>query len=202
MNLADATTPAAAFVAGLATGLHCAGMCGPLACALRVKPAGYHASRVVSYAAAGALAALLGRSVLRFFTSEMHCLLPWFMAAVLLLIGFGLEKKIPSPRFMSALLLRVRLSPVLGFLTPLLPCGPLYLMLGVAIVAGTPLAGATLLAAFAAGTIPVYALLQISATRMQGRFSPRAMTFTQRGLALTSAGVLIWRAAVPLCCHG
>jgi hypothetical protein len=123
------------------------------------------------------------------------------MAAVLVMIGFGLERKIPTPRFLSSALLKVRLSPVLGLLTPLLPCGPLYLMLGIAIIAGSPWMGAALMAAFAAGTIPVYAFLQIGATRMQGRLPARAIMFTQRGLALASAGVLIWRAAVPLCCH-
>jgi hypothetical protein len=34
MEIAAVNSPAAAFVAGLVTSLHCAGMCGPLACAL------------------------------------------------------------------------------------------------------------------------------------------------------------------------
>ncbi len=34
MEMAAVNSPAAAFVAGLITSLHCVGMCGPLACAL------------------------------------------------------------------------------------------------------------------------------------------------------------------------
>lgn len=34
MEFAAVNSPAAAFVAGLVTSLHCAGMCGPLACGL------------------------------------------------------------------------------------------------------------------------------------------------------------------------
>ena len=60
----------AAFVGGLAGGLHCAGMCGPLACMLLpVRGEGadastvssvYHLSRLTSYAVLGGLAGGLG----------------------------------------------------------------------------------------------------------------------------------------------
>jgi sulfite exporter TauE/SafE len=176
-------------------------MCGPLACALKVRPAGYHLSRIVSYAVAGAIAAFIGRTVLSYFTTDIRFFLPWVMALALIFLGLGLERKIPPPKFISKLLLNVKLGPALGFLSPLLPCGPLYLILGVAIVAGTPLYGAALLAAFAAGTVPVFWFFQASATRLQKRFSPNAILWTQRGLALASAALLIWRAAYPLCCH-
>src|SRR5690606_13450757 len=65
MELASASTPAAALVAGLVTSLHCAGMCGPLACLVAptrgAAAAGsaptasvvYHVSRLAGYTLLG-----------------------------------------------------------------------------------------------------------------------------------------------------
>ena len=49
--------PLAALAAGLATSVHCTAMCGPLACALRVRPAEYHLGRLGSYTIVGGIAA-------------------------------------------------------------------------------------------------------------------------------------------------
>ncbi len=197
------TTPFAAFVVGLVTSLHCAVMCGPLVCALRVRPAEYHLGRLVSYTAVGALAGAAGSGVAGFFKGNVSHFLPWILAAVLLLIGLGLEKRLPQPRFFSALLLRLRLQRSLGWLTPLLPCGPLWLMIGAAAVAGSWHAGAVLMASFVAGTIPLPWLVQAQAANLQRRFSPFALRWTQQGIALVSAALLIWRATLPIyaSCH-
>ena len=68
MDLAAVNSPAAAFVAGLVTSLHCAGMCGPLACALmpvrgdaadaQTVSTTYHVTRLASYAALARFGAL------------------------------------------------------------------------------------------------------------------------------------------------
>lgn len=202
MDVSAITTPLAAFAAGLATSLHCAGMCGPLACAVRCKPAGYHASRIVSYTIAGALLGGVGWSVQEFLDGDLARFVPWVLAAVLVLVGFGLDKRIPQPRFFARFLVRVRLSRTLGFLTPLLPCGPLWLMFGVAILAGTALAGATLLASFAAGTIPLYWLLQAGMLKLQSTSRATWVPRVQQFLALAAAALLVWRAMAPAhsCC--
>lgn len=199
----NALTPAAAFAAGLATSLHCAAMCGPLACAMRVKPAEYHASRFVSYSIAGAICGALGDGVVSLFKGNTMRFVPWVLAAVLLMLAFGLEKRLPQPRFIATLLLKAKLNRSLGWLTPLLPCGPLWLMLGASAVTGSWWSGSLHMAAFALGTIPAPFLLQSQATRLQTRFSPAAIRWTQQGVALVSAGILIWRASLPInaCCH-
>lgn len=196
-------TPLAAAAAGLATSLHCAGMCGPLACAVKAEPVRYHASRFIAYSLAGALCGSLGQSVVALLKSQPMRIAPWAMALVLLALAFGLEKKIPQPRWVARLMLRARLRENLGFLTPLLPCGPLWLMLGVAAVSASALRGALMLAAFVAGTIPLYALLQSSLLRAQGRLSPLWLARAQRALAFTAAALLVWRASLPTdgCCH-
>jgi hypothetical protein len=56
------------------------------------------------------------------------------------------------------------------------------------------------MAAFAAGTIPLYLLAQLQVVRLQGSLSPNALRWTQQSLALLSAALLVWRATIPL--HG
>ena len=196
-------TPAAALAAGLATSLHCSAMCGPLACAMRVKPLEYHASRAISYSLAGAICGAVGGSIVNLFQGDTARIVPWVMAAVLLVLALGLEKRIPQPRFLAALMFKARINRSLGFLTPLLPCGPLWLMLSAAAVTGSAASGALHMAAFVIGTIPLPILLQSQAARLQQRISPIAMRWTQQSLALISAGLLVWRASAPLhaCCH-
>jgi len=76
-------------------------------------------------------------------------------------------------------------------------------MLGAAAFTGSWWSGALHMASFAAGTIPLPLLLQSQALRMQGLISPQAARWTQQGLAFVSAGLLVWRAALPLhaSCH-
>jgi sulfite exporter TauE/SafE len=196
-------TPLAALVAGLATSVHCTVMCGPLACALRVRPAEYHLGRFGSYTIAGGIAGALGSVVVRFFQGNASHFFPWILAAVLLLLGLGLEKRLPQPRALSGLLLRVRLNRSLGWLTPLLPCGPLWLMLATSAVAGSWHHGALLMAAFVLSTIPMPWLLQLQAANLQRRFSPFVLRWTQQSVALVSAALLVWRAMLPATasCH-
>jgi sulfite exporter TauE/SafE len=175
-------------------------MCGPLACALKVKPLEYQGGRLVSYTVAGALSGMLGGAVLSFLGGKAASVLPWALAAVLLVIGLGLEKRLPQPRFLSAWLFRLRLNRSLGLLTPLLPCGPLWLMLGAAAATGSWTGGALVMACFVAGTIPLPLLLQSQAARLRTRLSPTALRWSQQGLALISAALLAWRATIPL--HG
>ncbi|MEO8352571.1 MAG: sulfite exporter TauE/SafE family protein [Chthoniobacteraceae bacterium] len=200
---AKAATYLAALVAGLATSVHCTVMCGPLVCALRARPIEYHAARVMSYSLAGAFCGAAGGTVAAFLQGSTARLVPWAFAIVLIVLGLGLEKRIPQSRFMAALLVRARLNRSLGWLTPLLPCGPLWLMLGAAAITGSWWSGALHMTCFVAGTIPLPLLLQTQTTRLQHRLSPQAARWMQQTLAFTSAGLLVWRAALPLhaSCH-
>lgn len=203
MDASTISTPLAALVAGLVTSVHCVGMCGPLACAMRVKPAQYHLGRLVSYTVAGGICGWVGQSAASFLEGIPARLAPWMLAMVLLILALGLEKRLPQPRWVTRLLLRARFNSSLGWLTPLLPCGPLWLMFGVAVVAGSGVRGAGLLAAFVVGTIPLAWLAQAQLIRLQGILSPQALRWTQQSLAMISAALLVWRASFPDhgCCH-
>lgn len=204
MDASTLTTPLAAFIAGLASSVHCAAMCGPLVCAVRCRPLHYHASRAVSYTLAGAVLGGIGWSIRSFFDSEWNQLVPWVLAAVLVLIGFGLDKRIPQPPFLRRILIRARLSKTLGWLTPLLPCGPLWMVFGVAILTGSWVKGAGLLLFFALGTIPLFLLAQAGLWKLQQRGGKAWLPIVQRSFAFLAAGLLVWRAILidqGGCCH-
>ncbi|HPA16886.1 MAG TPA: sulfite exporter TauE/SafE family protein [Verrucomicrobiae bacterium] len=217
MDLGSVTTPATALVAGLLTGIHCCGMCGPLTCAVfggggagatGVLPslASYHSARLVSYAVIGGLLGMVGGSLAGFFAGSVTKLLPWAFAVVFLFIGLGLEKRIPVPRVFSAFFGRIRIragggakmAGAIGLATPFLPCGPLYMVFGVALFSGSFLRGAALMAAFALGTALIFAFFQSQVLRLQGRFSPKVMGWIRQGFALVAAVVLALRAAADI----
>ena len=157
MVLETVDTAGAAFVAGLVTSIHCVGMCGPLSCSLaglhqsqrtrQLTAAAYHGGRVISYLLIGSVAGALGYIPLAALANSPAALLPWFLIAALLITGFGLGKKIPLPAPLLRWVARVRLRTskmsaargglTLGLITPMLPCGPLYIMFGIALVSGS-----------------------------------------------------------------
>ena len=155
---------------------------------------------MASYALAGGLLALAGDRAAALFSTAPARVLPWALAILFLAFAFRVEKWIPQSKAFAALLLRFRLTSMrpgvvatlLGFFTPLLPCGPLYLMLGVALLAGSFAEGALLMTAFAVGTVPLLLLLQTQFTRLP--FSPVTLQRVRQGLALISAALLMWRA--------
>ncbi len=206
-------TTAAALIAGLATSLHCAGMCGPIACGLgtlaksegeRLTGASlYHGTRLISYALIGAVCGALGQQPLKWFFDSPAVLLPWVMVALLLMMGLGLDKKIPRPAILNKLTFKARLSAgkmstygsasTMGLLTPLLPCGPLYLIFGAALLSGSAAKGAEFMLAFGLGTVPLLWLVQHQFHRIRLKLTPLMMGRLRRGLALTMAILLAWR---------
>lgn len=203
----------AAFVAGLVTSLHCVGMCGPLACGvLPVKAgpggklaavSGYHVARVFSYTAIGALAGALGRVPFELLTTSPARFLPWAAALFFLAVAFRLDRWVPKPAFLGSLMMRAgavaRAAPgplggaVLGFATPLLPCGPLYLLIGVAMFSGSVGKGAEFMLAFALGTIPLLWFVQNRFGWLQRRVSPLWISRVQRSTALAAFALIAWR---------
>ncbi|MFN0127118.1 MAG: sulfite exporter TauE/SafE family protein [Verrucomicrobiales bacterium] len=197
-------TTAAALVAGLVTSIHCAGMCGPLTCAALPRPsAAYHAGRLLSYGAIGAACGALGERPLAWLSDSPLSVLPWFLVAVLLAMGLGIKARLPRPWFIQRAYARWRLlagqrpvwqrGAVIGVMTPLLPCGPLYLMFGACLLTGSAVKGLEFALAFALGTIPLLWLAHGSWRRLSLKVSPMSLARIQRGLAFAAAAVLVWR---------
>ena len=226
-------TALGALVAGLVTSVHCVGMCGPIACGLSSMPSSeterliattsYHAARLSAYAVIGAACGAIGRQPLEWFFSSPAALLPWVLVIVFLIFGLGLEKKLPRPpallkwtakiRFRLGKLSPIRSGIALGGLTPLLPCGPLYLLFGAALLTGSAARGAEFALAFGLGTVPLLWLAQQSFRHLGKRYN---LVPIQRSLAIAAACLVAFRlwgtipffqttpetkADLPSCCH-
>jgi sulfite exporter TauE/SafE len=202
----------AAVAFGAAGSLHCFVMCGPLACAAQLGrgwqlAALYQLARLGTYALVGAVAGGVGGWVGGHFALPLAQVMPWLLAAVLVLAvvdpgGRGWRRLPPLPGIAQLLQLaaraRARLSPplqalLIGALTPLLPCGLVYAMVGAAGTAGSSLGGATLMAGFALGAVPALVAAQLQGLWL--RRLPRGGTLlVQRGLPLIAAALLVYRA--------
>ena len=209
----DTTTIFGALAVGLATSLHCAGMCGPIACGVgtlakseseRLTAASlYHACRLASYAVIGAICGAIGREPLHWFFDSPAVLLPWALVVALLLLATGIDKKIPRPKILNRLTARARLkatrfsavggASAMGLLTPFLPCGPLYAVFIALMASGSAARGAEAALAFGLGTVPLLWLAQHQFHRLRLRLTPVRLARLQRGLALVTALILAWR---------
>lgn len=152
------------------------------------------------------------------FQQGSGVLLPWLIVGLFIIVAFGLERWIPKPKVLSIPMARLKLWAMrqsgavrgltLGLATPLLPCGPLYLMFGLAMANGSAVKGAEFAGAFGLGTLPLLWLAQSQFQVLNMRLSPTQMRHLQRGLALCAAAVMIWRLRGTLtgdvsaaCCH-
>ena len=213
MELAAVNTPAAAFVAGLVTSLHCAGMCGPLACLItpakgeRVDASlvhsAYHGARLASYGVLGAIAGAAGAAPAAFFDAPLVRALPWVMAVYFVFVAFKLGHRLPRLALLGRVQLAVRgwvrgrpaahVAATMGAATPLLPCGPLYFLVAMAGFAGSAARGAELLLAFGLGTVPLLWFAQANVGWLRARLTPVALGRARAGLALAAALVIVWR---------
>lgn len=213
MEFAAINSPAAAFIAGLITSLHCAGMCGPLACTLMpVKGDGsdaqlvsstYHITRLASYTILGALAGGIGGAPLRWLHSDFLRWLPWVFVLFFLGMAFRWDRYVPKPLFLARLTMklsqwirtrsRVEAAATMGFATPLLPCGPLYFLVGLALLSGSALRGMEFMLAFGLGTVPLLWLAQSQFHWVRQKLSPLWLNRMRCGLALITALIIGWR---------
>lgn len=217
MELAAINSPGAAFVAGLVTSLHCAGMCGPLACSLmpvrgaagqptadpQVVSTVYHVTRLAGYATVGALAGGIGRAPLMWMSHSALRWLPWLLVLFFIGLAFRWDRYLPKIAALGRLTWRlqgwtrgrsrVSAAAAMGFATPLLPCGPLYFVAALALMAGSAVRGAELMLAFGLGTVPLLWLAQTQFHWVRRKLSPLWLNRTRVALALVTAALISWR---------
>jgi sulfite exporter TauE/SafE len=211
-------SPAAAFIAGLVTSLHCLGMCGPIACwltpargatdALTITVA-YQLARLTAYALLGALAGLLGAQILALLNTAILAHLPWLMVAFFLAVALRLDRRLlPRIPVLNRLLLRIQTTlsrrsrltaaAIAGIATPLLPCGPLYFLIALAAMTGSAPRGTEFMLAFGCGTLPLLWLAQANYSWLRAKISPAAINRAQTLLALVAALLIAWRLRATL----
>jgi hypothetical protein len=213
MELAAINGPVTALVAGLVTSLHCAGMCGPLACAIMpgsrdrhdatTVSTVYHLSRLGGYALLGAAAGGLGRLPLTLLDHSALRYLPWLLVVFFLAVAVRFDRRLPKVPLLGrgyAWLMehlrggsRLRAAAVLGLGTPLLPCGPLYFLIALATMAGSAARGAEVLLAFGLGTVPLLWVAQANFGWLRTRLGPAGLARAQTALAVAAALILSWR---------
>lgn len=207
-----------AFLAGLVTSLHCAVMCGPIALLLAPRPgdsssfmtvtALYHGSRLLAITLGGLFAGAVGMLALDWldlYQSSLVHYLPWLLVVFFILLALRLDRILPHQAWTGGLWGRITRRffkmprPIAGasagFATPFLPCGPLYLVFGLALMSQSPVRGAEFLLAFGLGTLPLLWLAQHQFHFWQKRISPRLVDRIQRGVAFLAAIVIALRLA-------
>lgn len=171
---------AAAFLAGLLGGVHCAGMCGGIAASLAAAARGpmlarqlaFNAGRIAAYCVAGAVVGATGGMLLHagpvlaaqtamfVVANALMLMLGLYVAgwgrAVLRLeaAGGALWRRIEP--------LRLRFVPIdstlkafgAGTIWGWVPCGLVYSMLALALASGAVIEGALVMGAFGLGTLP------------------------------------------------
>jgi sulfite exporter TauE/SafE len=199
----------AALAAGLLGGVHCAGMCGGIVGSLSAAARGpalprqlaFNGGRIASYAAAGAVAGLLGslaalagpvltaKVVLFALANGLMILLGLYVAgwgtALLRLESAG------GAIWRQAQPLARRMMPIdstaralgAGALWGFVPCGLVYSMLALSVASGSPARGAMVMAAFGLGTLPTLLAAGYGAQRL--------LAFRRVPWVRQSAGVLI-----------
>ena len=93
---------------------------------------------------------------------------------------------------------RVRSAAALGLATPLLPCGPLYFLLSLALLAGSALQGAETLLAFGLGTVPLLWFAQTNYHWLRLKLGPVWLARAQSAMALAVALIISWRLRATL----
>jgi sulfite exporter TauE/SafE len=196
---------------GLASTLHCAGMCGAISASLalcqptthaRSFGSGFvlaHGGRVTAYVIAGAVVGAAGAPAIAWLDREVaYRLLQWAGACAVMWIGLSIAGLMPSfarlDRYMLALAGGVtRLStgfgahpsgPYLaGLAWGLMPCGMVYGALFTAMLTGSAAGGGLTMLAFGIGTVP--ALLATT-------FGMKSIRdFATRGIGKSVAGLTI-----------
>ncbi|MEF9996188.1 MAG: sulfite exporter TauE/SafE family protein [Burkholderiaceae bacterium] len=172
----------AALTTALVGGLHCAGMCGGFIGALQLNRApqvsasrlalGYHAGRITSYTLAGVLVGVMGGML--YASQVLPIQIGLLVAGSLMLLLIGLTMFGAGARWMKSievagLWLWQRISPLARKVYPprslgqaylaglawgWIPCGMVYGVLPLALVAGGAWQGALVMLVFGLGTLP------------------------------------------------
>ena len=211
------TLALALFLGGLASGLHCVGMCGPIASGFALihpeqtwkRQVLFNAGRIASYAAAGAAAGALGSAgAYAAAVLPAQTLLYVFSSLFVLLVGVHLAYPLPLAKLeVVGLPIWRRVQPfaartlrgrtllkafAAGMAWGWLPCGLVYGALLAAAFAGGAAEGAAAMAAFGAGTLPWLLAAGVAAARLR---QSHAITQLKRAGGVLLVGLGAWGVA-------
>jgi len=217
----------AALIAGLAGSGHCLTMCGGIAGALAMRNStseragsrlalamAYNVARVASYMVAGALAGLLGQTLLRsvnvaplsialrvlagaiMVAAAGRLLFGWRLLDPLEAAGAGLWRRVLPARGRIAQRQGLSGAIGLGLAWGWLPCGLTYSMLLLAATTASAPSGALVMAAFGVGTLPAMVSATVAFERAAKLLARRATLRNAAGSLLLAFGA--WTAGSAL----
>jgi uncharacterized protein len=201
--------------------LHCAGMCGPFVAVyagLDARPgsrwlahAAYHAGRLLTYAALGAVAGGLGSALDLAGSAAGIGRVSAIVAGVAMVLfalsgllqtqGIRLLPHAPSGprRALARLLARLDGKPrpvrafVVGLSTTLLPCGWLYAFAMTAAGTGAAWSGAALMAVFWLGSVPLLLAAGLGIAALSARLRAHGPLLASTLLLLTGLATIVVR---------
>ncbi|SHF74504.1 hypothetical protein SAMN02745157_2898 [Kaistia soli DSM 19436] len=204
---------------GFASSLHCAGMCGPIACGLLLAGGGRstllaatlqtlaaQAGRIASYVAAGAAFGVFGAGLYGSVNLQSaHQLMQWAAGLTIVWMGLSVAGVVPAMAGLDRLFLPLagRLGafrgslalagyPQLlasGVLWGAMPCAMVYAALLNSLLTGSVAGGVTLMAGFGLGTVPAVTLSALGLSRLR-KVTATPLRRVLAGGGLISAGVL------------
>jgi sulfite exporter TauE/SafE len=200
-----------AFILGLFGGLHCAGMCGPIALAIPLREGRiqnvihkslYNTGRIVTYAILGVLAGLIGQSFnMAGWQQGLSVGLGVFLILVIIFSGFS-NLDVPLVRPILALTNSVKKSFsyflrkrsfgsafAMGMINGILPCGLVYVAMAASIAGGSIESGAAYMLVFGVGTVPV--MLAISLAGNAIGMSTRRKIYKLVPIFIVTLGMLL-----------
>lgn len=174
----ESTLVIAALGLGLASSLHCVGMCGPIAFSLGLNPTNkldftlrnltYQLGRVTTYAFLGALLGIVGYTVSFAGLQNPLSIAVGLMMILMAILPKNLSESNLGIKPFSKLLYQIKISLgkflrrknysslyMTGLLNGLLPCGAVYAALTGSMAMGSIHGGAIFMAFFGLGTIPL-----------------------------------------------
>ncbi|MCB0272031.1 MAG: sulfite exporter TauE/SafE family protein [Bdellovibrionales bacterium] len=193
------------FLFGIVTGFHCMSMCGPISSIIlkssKKKYAYYwmyHASRILSYSTLGWAVGFFDQAMTVSKWSKV-----WIGVWIVIMLALSLGKTSLLTktltwiqRHVHSRLTHVSLqtrSMVLGFFTPLFPCGPLYAALASGLLAPSPLESTLWMLFFALGTIPLLLLQQVGIASLSHHLPFSLQIYFYRWIAFGTAVFLFWK---------
>ena len=142
----------------------------------------------------------MGESALRY--------LPWLLVLFFLAVAVRFDQRLPKMPLLGRAYgwlvgrmrgrSRLHAAATLGLATPLLPCGPLYFLLTLALLSGSALHGAETLLAFGLGTVPLLWFAQTNYHWLRLKLGPVWLGRAQTTLALAAALIISWRLRTTL----
>ncbi len=208
---------ASGFLLGLASTLHCAGMCGGIASGLVMMFAPpthgarlgvlllAQAGRITGYMIAGGILGFAGAGIYGAFDqAALYRVLQWAAAVALVWIGLTMAGLLPMPSAVDRLVATVsgRLARVLkpmrssaagpyvaGLTWGVIPCPMVYGALFTALLTGSAAGGMGMMAAFGLGTLPGVTLTALGLSGLARCDGNRALRAAV-GLAIAAFGIL------------